>query len=158
MNRFINRIFFVFAALLWLQGCGKEVDYDLNTVYIIVNSSSHVIEIEAQDSKVEELQYLLLKPGEKLRKVFSTFGYIEEYNFWGWFNCKITFDGEVSIVHEFTSECTPDPHCVYEKDSYERVKTGERSISLTYTFTDADYDYAVGRQTEIPVAYESLYK
>ena len=150
MNRFINKIFFIFAALLCLQGCDSGLcnDHDCHTDFILVNSSSHVIEIEAQDSKVEKLHYALLKPGEKLKIGLAGIGFIEEYQFWGSSNCKITFDGEVSIVHGFTSECASDSHCVYKKGSYERVKTGERSISLTYTFTDADYDYAVAHMAE----------
>lgn len=57
-------------------------------------------------------------------------------------DCTVTFDGEVSRRYVYEGEETPGHHVCAPK-AYQLSKKGENHY-LTFTFTDADYEEALG--------------
>lgn len=141
----------IFIILIVCSCC--SVDYDYNMDCVFVNDSSHAIVIEARNTKCEELRYVLLEPESSIKVGISGIGgYAGPDDFLGVDGCMVTFDSEISILHLWNDCMLGDreTHCIYDSQTYVYTSVSKEKYYriMTYTFTDADYDYAVAHMAE----------
>ena len=130
------------ATSLILQSCDVVMhEYLYRIDYYVDNRSSHDIEInETYFIDYINPNYkpgqLNVKSGEKA--LFYQSATEGAYPLWLPSGVCIIFDSELMVIHkyeEFNSMCNPENY------KFEQVE--KRVRSATFTFTDADYEYAL---------------
>ena len=120
---------------------GIDVDYQYGTSFFVTNGSSHKIDIvtlkEAIPSPVP--QRLTIESGETAHYYDISIMGGKEYIKIAPYEVNVVFDMDIIIRHtygdEFNSICNIDNYM------FKKIQTGY--ATLTFTFTDADYEYAL---------------
>ena len=135
-----KKLLYLLGAVFTLISCGNEYIIDKYIAIDLVydNQSSHTIVIKlAEDAPHIDKQYLpeiiTLTPNEKVEiRVISQY------------SCKslttAIFDG--SVVIDYNSAPT-DTRKITTLGGYEWIEVKPCSVHYIYTFTDADYQYAL---------------
>jgi len=109
--------------------------------FTIVNDSSHDIEIEWIFASFKLPQKTTLNAAEKI--TYTDGEEATEPLIPGIDIAEIIYDKNIKIKHTETSF-----HSICNHRNYRYEKTGKYEGTYTFTFTDADYEYAVSQQTE----------
>lgn len=142
------------AAFVSCGGVYDDAPYASHSYFVIVNNSSHEIEIDwdvlktrssisAEDLFVKVPDRTYLPSGES---VTYSYGYLYESSkderiappSWKWKSAVISYDK--TVVYRLSyDDCE---HSLFDSASYDFEKIEKRVGRYTYTFTDADYEYA----------------
>lgn len=134
----ILSVVFIFSSV----SCKKNVDHNYPTTFVYNNPTSHAIEIKIE-SNYTPMEFTLA-PGENFSKIWVIgFGPVPI----DLTKADIMFDGKYHVVHNGI-ETESKYHNICDIDNY--VKSDDPEIEhgrvLTFTFTEADYEYAVSSE------------
>ena len=139
--------FFILVISLLVASCEQKHETYMNLRY--VNNSNHTIDIEFSFIQTPAQLYpnITLKPGEIVRGYATIAGETpaSAYNVAQIYEkATICYDGEYVIEHEYLDNkfSAHDNRNICLNKSY-KITRGEQGYYYTYTFTDADYEYAV---------------
>lgn len=141
MNRLLAAMLPILS--LMLAGCtGADVYYSMRSEMVVVNDSSHTVAVGNADTGLD----FEVAPGEEY--VHAT---DRGADMW-WFleltgeRCQVVFDNTVQVWHTPGSE-----HSICDGESFVKEILNEfmynESSVYTYTFTDADYEWALLQDT-----------
>lgn len=128
-------------------GCGGVHDEEF-TRYIFVNDSGHTIGIQAASSPYDELHDAVLEPGSRIGGKMENWGPYFAIRCLG-DSYNISFDNEITVTRISRERWSPHDFNLYNPENYAietiMLECGhEGGKTMTYTFTDADYEYALG--------------
>lgn len=131
----MKRLMLLFFVCLFFGGCTR--DYMAMTVLEFENSSSVTVELvtDTDNMSVSESESAKIScelKGDVLPSIFHV---------WTYSNVKkVVFDGKVEVsIYDFSP--------LWDENNYTQVSEKEQTRHLRYTFTDADYQYALEHGT-----------
>ena len=145
MNKYLFFAAMSGAAVMsgfFITGC---VDYAYGHRLTFHNNSTHVItlsECDNLDDIFDNGDTYVLNPGESVSHQISDMqsGHIG-IDLSIPLKITVTFDGEFIVKHDFKSKETI-PNCICDEKNYHLTESTKYFEYYTYTFTDADYEYA----------------
>ena len=135
-----KKLLFLLGVVCSLVSCGKGriVDPIIDNYLVYDNQSSHTIVIQrAEDANYHSKQYLpetiTLTPNSRV-EIYVGSPYVFKSL------STATYDGIVTIDY---SSAPIDKRNIATSGGYERIEVKPCSVHYLYTFTDADYQYAL---------------
>lgn len=132
----------LFAGILFQTGCKTEYGYLLITN--IENQSNYDIEIKAGVSGAEIPDHFFISKGETYTYVIETEGGPYGFPYSG--RALIRFGDQVQTLHRMVDGDLYHNYC--SENAYTLDIPEKRTKEYTFTFTDADYEYAIEHPAE----------
>jgi len=143
-NIIIITIGLIFGMLL-ISSCGKKIiDYaDIEGEFYFINQTNHTIKIvnPIQEFNVVNGQTNLIKHQQGGVKTVNSSSYSDPFTYGMASKDKKIL---IKINNKCENATSSSEHSILNINNYVAERIGERTYKFTYTFTEADYNRAVG--------------
>ena len=141
----IKKLFAIFSAIIIAMACqAPDVDDAIYHYDAYINQSSHTITLSLYNETEQKISKITLKPGEASQHLYRG-TYSKKV-------CSIDFDLTVVLDYQKLPEDLQGSkyNILYNSSgNYVQSIIGSHSFLDTYTFTDADYEFALENGTMI---------